>query len=187
MEPPTFPVPNSSTRSILCSRTFIKFTVPKVGPHFAGPGMGLSLLAPGSAPWLRQAPPLPSPTFWGQFWKKVLTGPCPSVSLVSMNESQARKARKQLLRELPDPTEILRGSLLDRRIFHRRGCRKCRRGEGHRVWVLTVGYPGGRTRQFTVPAEHKGQVQRWLRNYRKLRAKLEAICELNHELLGADP
>ncbi len=69
-----------------------------------------------------------------------------------MNESQARKARKQLLRELPD-----------------------------------LGYPGGRTRQFTVPAEHKGQVQRWLRNYRKLRAKLEAICELNHELLGADP
>jgi hypothetical protein len=130
---------------------------------------------------------LPSPTFWGQFWKKVLTGLCPFVSLVSMNESQARKARKQLLRELPDPTEILRGSLLDRRIFHRRGCRKCRRGEGHRVWVLTVGYPGGRTRQFTVPAEHKGQVQRWLRNYRKLRAKLEAICELNHELLGADP
>src|SRR5213593_514066 len=33
----------------------------------------------------------------------------------------------------------------------------------------------------------KARVQRWLRNYRKLRAKLEAICELNHELLGADP
>ena len=61
------------------------------------------------------------------------------------------------------------------------------RGEGHRVWVLTVGYPGGRTRQFTVPAQHKGQVQRWVRNYRRLRAKLEAICELNHELLRADP
>jgi len=104
-----------------------------------------------------------------------------------MNESQVRKARKQLLGELPDLTEILRGSLLDRRIFHRRGCLKCRRGEGHRVWVLTVGYPGGRTRQFTVPAQHKGQVQRWVRNYRRLRAKLEAICELNHELLRADP
>ena len=104
-----------------------------------------------------------------------------------MNRKQVREARKQLLRELPDPTEILRGSLLDRRIFHRRGCLKCRRGEGHRVWVLTVGYPGGRTRQFTIHAEQKEQVQRWLRNYRKLRAKLEAICELNHELLGADP
>src|SRR2546423_11499940 len=129
----------------------------------------------------------PPPLFGAVFLGKALTGLCLFVSLVPMNEDQVRKARKQLLRELPDPTEIRRGSLLDRRTFHRRGCRKCRRGEGHRVWVLTVGYPGGRTRQFTVPAEHKGQVQRWLRNYRKLRAKLEAICELNHELLGADP
>jgi hypothetical protein len=130
---------------------------------------------------------LPSPTFWGQFLGKALTGLCLFVSLVLMNESQVRKARKQLLGELPDLAEIVRGSLLDRRIFHRRGCLKCRRGEGHRVWVLTVGYPGGRTRQFTVPAQHKGQVQRWVRNYRRLRAKLEAICELNHELLRADP
>jgi hypothetical protein len=104
-----------------------------------------------------------------------------------MNNDQVRKAREQLLRGLPDPTEIVRGSLLDRRIFHRQGCLKCRRGEGHRVCVLTVGYPGGRTRQFTIRAEQKARVQRWLRNYRKLRAKLEAICELNHELLKADP
>src|SRR5436190_24086046 len=129
---------------------------------------------------------LPPPLFGGSFLEKVLTGLCLFVSLVLMNESQVRKARKQLLGELPDLAEIVRGSLLDRRIFHRRGCLKCRRGEGHRVWVLTVGYPGGRTRQFTVPAQHKGQVQRWVRNYRRLRAKLEAICELNHELLRAD-
>ena len=132
--------------------------------------------------------PLALPQFLGGgFLEKVLTGALSFVSLVLMNRKQVRDARKQLLRELPDPTEILRGSLLDRRIFHRRGCLKCRRGEGHRVWVLTVGYPGGRTRQFTIHAEQKEQVQRWLRNYRKLRAKLEAICELNHELLGADP
>src|SRR6266566_3133452 len=131
-------------------------------------------------------PPCPPPLFGGSFLEKALTGFCLFVSLVLMNESQVRKARKQLLGELPDLAEIVRGSLLDRRIFHRRGCLKCRRGEGHRVWVLTVGYPGGRTRQFTVPAQHKGQVQRWVRNYRRLRAKLEAICELNHELLRAD-
>jgi hypothetical protein len=100
-----------------------------------------------------------------------------------MNEDEVRRARQQLLGELPDATEIVRGSLLNRRIFHRQGCVKCRRGEGHRIWVLTVGYPGGRTRQFTIPAKQKSQVERWLRNYRKLRAKLEAICELNHELL----
>lgn len=103
-----------------------------------------------------------------------------------MNGDEIRNARRQLLGELPDPSEIVRGSLLHRRIFHRHSCQKCRRGEGHRVWVLTVGYPGGRTRQFTIPAKQKDQVQRWLRNYRKLRAKLEAICELNHELLKAD-
>ena len=83
--------------------------------------------------------------------------------------------------------EIVRGSLLDRKIFHRRGCAKCRRGEGHRVWVLTVGYPGGRVRQFSIRPEQKPQVERWVRNYQKLRAKLEAICELNHELLRAEP
>src|SRR6266571_358307 len=103
-----------------------------------------------------------------------------------MNKKQVHKARKQLLRELPDPTEILRGSLLDRRIFHRRGCLKCRRGEGHRVWVLTVGYAGGRVRQFSIRPEQKRQVEQWLENYQKLRAKLEAIRELNHTLLRAE-
>jgi hypothetical protein len=104
-----------------------------------------------------------------------------------MKQNEIREVRQRLVLELPDPTEIVRGSLLDRQIFHRRGCLKCRRGEGHRVWVLTVGYPGGRTRQFTVRREQKTQVERWLRNYQKLRAKLEAICELNHELLKAEP
>jgi hypothetical protein len=100
-----------------------------------------------------------------------------------MNKEQIRRTRQQLVRELPDPAEIVRGSLLDRRIFHRRGCLKCRRGQGHRVWVLTVGYPGGRTRQFTILPAQKAQVKQWLRNYRKLKAGLEAICELNHDFL----
>jgi hypothetical protein len=106
--------------------------------------------------------------------------------MMNRNTEQVREAQQRILRELPELTEILRGSLLDRRIFHRRGCLKCRRGEGHRVWVLTVGYPGGRTRQFTIRPEQKEKVQLWLRNYRKLREQLEGICELNHELLGSD-
>src|SRR6266513_6469377 len=76
--------------------------------------------------WSRRMLACPPPLFGGSFLGKALTGLCLFVSLVPMNEDQVRKARKQLLRELPDPTEILRGSLLDRRIFHRRGCRKCR-------------------------------------------------------------
>ena len=103
-----------------------------------------------------------------------------------MKRSEVLKARQRLAGRLPDPGEIVRGSLLDRKVFHRKGCLKCRRGEGHRVWVLTVGYPGGRVRQFSIRPEQKQQVQRWVQNYQKLRARLEAICELNHELLRAE-
>jgi hypothetical protein len=51
---------------------------------------------------------------------------------------------------------------------------------------LTVGYPGGRTRQFSLRPEQKPMVQQWLRNYQKLKATLERICQLNHELLRPD-
>jgi hypothetical protein len=46
-----------------------------------------------------------------------------------------------------------------------------------------VSYPGGRTKQLSLSAEQKPLVQQWLRNYRKLKATLERICELNQHLL----
>jgi len=46
--------------------------------------------------------------------------------------------------------------------------------------VLTVAYPGGRTRQFSVRRERVGEVRGWLRNYQELKEAIEAICELNH-------
>ena len=59
-----------------------------------------------------------------------------------MKHSQVAQARQRVLRRLPDLREIVRGSLLERVIRHRRGCPKCAAGDGHQVWVLTVGYPG---------------------------------------------
>jgi hypothetical protein len=50
-----------------------------------------------------------------------------------------------------------------------------------------VGYPGGRTRQFRIRPEQTKQVEQWVQNYQELQAKLEAICEINHELLRAEP
>ena len=44
-------------------------------------------------------------------------------------------------------------------------------------------YPGGVTKQFSIRAELKPQVQQWLKNYQLLKAKLEAICEMNHVFL----
>jgi hypothetical protein len=51
------------------------------------------------------------------------------------------------------------------------------------VWVLTVGYRGGITRQYSFRPEMKRQVQRGRKNYQKLKAALEEICELNHVLI----
>ena len=91
--------------------------------------------------------------------------------------------RRKLLDRLPVNGEILRGSLLQRIVRHTSGCPKCARGEGHPLSVLTVSYPGGRTRQFSLRREQVPQVRRWLRNYQKLKNAIEVIGELNHHLL----
>ena len=100
-----------------------------------------------------------------------------------MKQKEVIRSRERLARELPPVDEIVRGSLLQRKIRHSRGCPKCARGEGHPVWVLSVGYPGGKIKQISIHAEQRPQVERWLKNYQELKAKLENICELNHKLL----
>jgi hypothetical protein len=103
-----------------------------------------------------------------------------------MIRDRTLQARRKLLIKLPITGELLRGSLLDRVVRHSKGCPKCARGEGHPVSVLTVTYPGGRTRQFSVRRERVPEVRRWLRNYQELKGAIEAICELNHNLLRPD-
>jgi len=100
-----------------------------------------------------------------------------------MKQKEALKRRLRLAADLPPVAEILRGSLLHRTIRHKKGCPKCERGDGHPVWVLTVGYPGGVTKQFSIRPEMVSQVQQWLGNYQNLKARLEAICETNHAFL----
>jgi hypothetical protein len=106
-----------------------------------------------------------------------------NVSLLRVNHKAIQQTRDRLAAALPSTTEILRGSLLHRRIRHRSGCAVCARTPGHLVWVLAVSYPGGRTKQISLSAEEKVLAQQWLRNYRKLKATLERICELNQQLL----
>jgi hypothetical protein len=103
-----------------------------------------------------------------------------------MNHEQVTCQRDRLLARLPEAREILRGSLLQRTIRHRTGCPKCARGEGHPVAVLAVGYCGGVIRQISFPQEQIAQVRRCLANYRKLKAAVEKICELNRQLLRSE-
>jgi hypothetical protein len=59
-----------------------------------------------------------------------------------MIREQTLRARQKLVGKLPLSGELLRGSLLERTVRHRKGCPKCARGEGHQVFALTVTYPG---------------------------------------------
>jgi len=97
------------------------------------------------------------------------------------------RIRDRLVSRLPDARDLLRGSLLQRIIRHRKGCPKCDRGGGHPVAVLAVGYPGGRTRQISLRKEQIALVKRYLANYQKLKSAIEKICEINQKLLRAEP
>lgn len=100
-----------------------------------------------------------------------------------MKQKKLLQKRSKLTASLPAPDEVLRGTLLERTVRHSRGCARCARGEGHKVWVLTVSYPGGRNRQFSIRPEQRELVERWLSNYQEWKRKMEAICELNHAFL----
>jgi len=100
-----------------------------------------------------------------------------------MKHDHVAQARDRVLEGLPDLRQIVRGSLFKRTIRHRQGCPKCEAGDGHPMWILTVGYRGGRTRQLSLRVEQVPQVRAWLANYRKSKAALEKLCELNQRLL----
>ena len=109
------------------------------------------------------------------------------VSLSIVKQSTALQKRDRLAARLPSAKDVLRGSLLQRIIRHRTGCPKCDRGEGHPVAVLAVGYPGARIRQICLRKDQVAYVKRCLANYQKLKAAIEEICEMNQQLLRAEP
>src|SRR3974390_676677 len=100
-----------------------------------------------------------------------------------MIRGQTLGARQRLVSKLPISGELLRGSLLERTVRHTKDCPKWSRGEGHHVFVLTVTYPGGRTRQISVRRERVTEVRRSLSNYQELQEAIEAICALNRGLV----
>jgi uncharacterized protein DUF6788 len=103
-----------------------------------------------------------------------------------MTRERAVHKREKLVSHLSSAAGVLRGSLLQRTLHHSSGCSKCARGEGHPLWVLTVGYPGGKNRQVSLRPDQIPQVRRALDTYRKIKQSLEAISELNQFLLRLD-
>jgi hypothetical protein len=103
-----------------------------------------------------------------------------------MNATDAIRKRDRLARSIGSPTALLRGSLLNRIIRHKKGCLTCAKGGGHPASILSVNYPGGRNKQISLTPKQRKRAEQWLANYQKLKLKLEQICELNHILLDSD-
>src|SRR5712691_3272458 len=103
-----------------------------------------------------------------------------------MTREQAVRKREKLAAHLSSASDVLRGSLLQRTVHHSSGCSKCARGEGHPLWVLTVGYPGGKNREVSLRPDQVPQVRKALQHYRQVKQSLEGISELNQFLLRLD-
>jgi hypothetical protein len=103
-----------------------------------------------------------------------------------MTRKQAVQKRDRLAAGISGLGDVLRGSLLERTVYHSSGCPKCARGEGHPLWVLNVNYPGGHTRQLSLRPEQVPQVRKAVRQYRAVKESIEAISELNQQLLRID-
>src|SRR5437899_5307245 len=95
-----------------------------------------------------------------------------------------RTRRQALERQLRPLKASLRGALSARyKRFRKPGC-KCADGPGHGPkYYLSVSYPGLRPRMDYVPRESHAQAAEFIANYHRAREILEAISEINHELL----
>jgi hypothetical protein len=79
---------------------------------------------------------------------------------------------------------ILRGSLIERYKRCGKPGRKCAEGPGHGPrYYLSVSHPGLRPQMDYVPQESHARIAEFVANYHRAREILEAISEINRELL----
>ena len=100
---------------------------------------------------------------------------------VGMKRLLARRGR--IVQTLPSLEEIVRGSVVARRLrCGKPGCH-CARTGGHAATYLSVTFAGGRTEQISLPAPLVPLARRWVANYRKWWSAVERISALNREIL----
>lgn len=79
--------------------------------------------------------------------------------------------------------EIVRGSVVARRLRCGKSSCHCARGQGHAATYLSVTFANGRSEQISLPATLVPIARRWVANYRKWWSAVERISALNREIL----
>jgi len=99
--------------------------------------------------------------------------------------------RRRALRGLPPLEEIVRGSVVARRLRCGKPTCHCAREPGHPATYLTVTFAGGRTEQLSLPAALVPLARRWVANYATWWRAVEKISAVNRQVLrqqrGAGP
>ena len=93
------------------------------------------------------------------------------------------RQRQHLLRNRPTLTEVIRGTVFERRLTCGKSSCHCARGEGHRVWYLSISRATAAPEQITLPPELVTTVRRQVENYRRLVQWVGKIAEVNRQLL----
>lgn len=96
---------------------------------------------------------------------------------------QLEQQRARRAHHAPDLTQLLRGSLFERRTRCGEPTCHCATGQGHPLTCVGVALPGGKNVQVTVPPELVPLARQWTGNYKKLWQAIEDISAINRELL----
>lgn len=93
--------------------------------------------------------------------------------------------RRRVVQGLPPLAELVRGSVVERRIRCGKPSCRCARGQLHGATYLSVTFAGGRTEQISLPADLVPVARRWVANYRAWWKAVEKISAINRQLLRA--
>lgn len=105
-------------------------------------------------------------------------------NLSKLSTLALRRRREGLVKTLPAPGEVLRGSLIERYVTCGNPDCKCARGERHGpTWYLSVTLDQSHRVGATIASEQVEQVRRWIDNYHDVKNRLEKISDINRELL----
>jgi hypothetical protein len=91
--------------------------------------------------------------------------------------------RRRALQGLPPLTDIMRGSVVARRLRCGKPTCHCARTGGHAATYLSVTVADGRTEQLSLPAPLVPVARRWVANYGRWWRAVEQVSAINRELL----
>lgn len=102
-------------------------------------------------------------------------------TIKSLSTEELRKQKEKILDALPPTADMIRGSLITRRIKCGKPNCRCAAGDGHTSFYLSS-YYHGRTYMDYVPKSYKEQMSGGIESYGLIQNLLAQLTEINLEL-----